>query len=107
MRARPLHEEGVMDWAGITKATRTAFGQGVNEWIIASYVQGGSVRGPDAEVTPGSLKSNVDLEQRMLQALMVGKVPAAVAQALARELGSAWRAWADGFNLKLPGAYPK
>jgi hypothetical protein len=96
-----------MDWVGIAKATRTAFGQGVNDWILASFVQGGSVRGPNAELTPGSLKSNVDIEQRMLQVLTGGKVPAPIAQALAKELGGAWRAWADGFNLNLPGAYPK
>ena len=36
-----------MDWVAITKATRAAFGQSVNDWIIASYVQGGWVRGPE------------------------------------------------------------
>ena len=96
-----------MDWVAITKATRAAFGQSVNDWIIASYVQGGWVRGPNAELTPGSLKSNVDIEQRLAQALTLGRVPAPIAQAIARELGGAWRAWADGFQLSLPGAYPK
>ena len=96
-----------MDWAAITKATRAAFGQSVNDWIIASYVQGGWVRGPNAELTPGSLKSSVDVEQRLAQALTVARVPAPIAQALARELGGAWRAWADGFHLSIAGAYPK
>jgi len=96
-----------MDWVAITKATRAAFGQSVNDWIVASYVEGGWVRGPNAELTPGSLKSSVDIEQRLMQALMVARVPAAIAQTLARELGGAWRAWADGFRLTLPGAYPK
>lgn len=96
-----------MDWAVITKATRAAFAQTVNEWIIASYVQGGWVRGPNAELTPGSLKSSVDIEQRLRHALTASRVPAAVAQALASELGAAWRDWADGFRLNLPGAYPK
>lgn len=95
-----------MDWVAITKATRTAFGQSVNDWIIASYVQGGWVRGPNAELTPGSLKSTVDVEQRLAQALTVARVPAPIAQVLARELGGAWRAWADGFRLTLAGAYP-
>jgi hypothetical protein len=95
-----------MDWVAISKATRAAFGQSVNDWIIGSYVQGGSVRGPNAELTPGSLKSNVDIEQRLIQALTLGRVPAAIAQVLARELAGAWRAWADGFSLSLPGAYP-
>ena len=96
-----------MDWVAITKATRAAFGQSVNEWIIASYVQGGWVRGPNAELTPGSLKSSVDIEQRLGQALAAGQVPAAIARALAKELGDAWRAWADGFRLSMAGAYPK
>jgi hypothetical protein len=103
----PSHEEEGMDWTAIAKATRTAFGQSVNDWILASYVQGGWVRGPNAELTPGSLKSSVDIEQRLTQALTTGKVPAAIARALAKELGSAWRAWADGFRLSLAGAYPK
>ncbi len=95
-----------MDWVAITKATRAAFGQSVNDWIIASYVQGGWVRGPNAELTPGSLKSSVDIEQRMMQALTIERVPAPIAQTLAKELGGAWRAWADGFRLSLAGAYP-
>ena len=96
-----------MDWVAITKATRAAFGQSVNDWIIGSYVQGGSVRGPNAELTAGSLKSSVDIEQRLMQALTIERVPAPIAQTLAKELGGAWRAWAEGFTLSLPGAYPK
>jgi hypothetical protein len=96
-----------MDWVAITKATRAAFGQSVNDWIIASYVEGGWVRGPNAGLTPGSLKSSVDVEQRLMHALAASRVPASIAQAISRELGSAWRAWADGFQLNLAGAYPK
>jgi hypothetical protein len=96
-----------MDWAAIMTATRAAFAHSVNDWIVASYVQGGWVRGPNAEITPGSLKSGVDLEQRLRPALTASGVPSAVAQALASELGAAWREWADGFRLNLPGAYPK
>jgi hypothetical protein len=96
-----------MDWVAISKATRAAFGQSINDWIVASYVQGGWVKGPNAELTPGSLKSSVDVEQRMMQALAVARVPPAVARALASELGGSWRAWAEGFRLTLGGAYPK
>jgi hypothetical protein len=96
-----------MDWPAIAKAARAAFGQSINDWIVASYVQGGTVRGPNAQLTPGSLKSSVDIEPRLLQALTAGRVPAPIAQAIAKELGSAWRAWADGFTLTLAGAYPK
>jgi hypothetical protein len=95
-----------MDWAAISKATRAAFGVSVNDWIVASYVQGGWVRGPNAELTPGSLKSSVDIDQRMMKALADARVPPDVARALAGELGGAWRAWADGFHLAMPGAYP-
>jgi hypothetical protein len=96
-----------MDWTAIATAVRAAFARSVNDWIVASYVQGGRVQGPNAELTPGSLKSSVDIEQRMLQALNASRVPAAAARAFARELGGAWRAWADGFRMTLPGAYPK
>jgi hypothetical protein len=96
-----------MDWVAITKGTRAAFGQSVNDWILAAYVQGGWVRGPNAELTPGSLKSSVDIEQRLVQALAGKQVPPVVRQALARELGSAWRAWADGFQMSMSGAYPR
>jgi hypothetical protein len=102
-----VHQGAAMDWAAIVKATRAAFGQSVNDWIVAWDVQGGWVRGPNAELTPGSLKSSVDVEQTMMQALAAARVPASVAGPLARELGGAWRAWADGFHLSLPGAYPK
>lgn len=96
-----------MDWGAISKATRAAFAKAIDDWIVASRVQGGSVQGPNAELTPGSLGSAVDLERRMLQVLQGERVPAAVARALAQELGGAWRAWADGFRLSLPGAYPR
>ena len=64
-----------MDWFAMTKAARAAFGQSVNDWIVASYVQGGWVRGPDAGLTPGSLKSGVDIEQRLAQTLTSGASP--------------------------------
>jgi hypothetical protein len=96
-----------MDWVAVANAARAAFGQSINDWIVASYVQGGLVRGPNAELTPGSLKSSVDVERRTQQALTLGRVPAPIAQAIARELGGAWRAWADGFTLSVPGAYPR
>jgi hypothetical protein len=96
-----------MDWVAIAKSARTAFGQSVNDWIVASYIKGGWVRGPNAELTPGSLKSGVEIEPRMVQALTVAQVPPAVAQVFARELSGAWREWADGFQMHLPGAYPK
>jgi hypothetical protein len=70
-------------------------------------VKGGWVRGPNAELTPGSLKSGVAIEPRLMQALATSRVPPTVAMALATELAAAWREWADGFRVTLPGAYPK
>jgi hypothetical protein len=96
-----------MDWTAIATAVRAAFARSVNDWIVASYVQGGRVQGPNAELTPGSLKSSVEIESRMVQALAVAGIRSGVAQAFARELGGAWRAWADGFRLTIPGAYPR
>lgn len=96
-----------MDWASVAKTARAAFALAVNEWILGAYVQGGWVRGSHAELTPGSLKSNVDVEARVAHALKAAHIPDALASVLARELGGAWREWADGFRLEMPGAYPK
>lgn len=95
-----------MDWPTIFKSARTAFERGVNDWILRSRVQGGWIQGPNAELTPGSLTSAVDFEAGMRQAMLAAGVPLQVAQILARELWSAWKEWADGFRISLPGAYP-
>ncbi|MCC6727921.1 MAG: hypothetical protein IT208_01125 [Chthonomonadales bacterium] len=96
-----------MDWVGITKTALSAFQKGVNDWIVAARVQGGWVRGPDAALTPGSLKGIPDFEPRVVSAMVMGRIPPAVAQALAHELCGAWTAWADGLTMTLPGAYPR
>ena len=95
-----------MDWVAITKAVREVFARGVNDWIVGARIQGGSVHGPNAVLTPGSLTSATSLEPLLLQGLVGAKVPGALAQLLAKELGGAWNAWAAGFQLSLPGAYP-
>jgi hypothetical protein len=96
-----------MDWVAITKAAREVFARGVNAWIVGARIRGGIVQGPNAELTPGSLTSATSLEPLLLQGLHGAKVPSAVAQLLAKELGGAWNAWAAGFSMSLPGAYPK
>jgi hypothetical protein len=96
-----------MDWVLITKTALMSFQKGVNDWIVASRVQGGWVQGPNAALTPGSLKGVADLEPRVLNGMMAGGVPPAVAKAIAQELCGAWLAWANGFAMNLPGAYPK
>src|SRR5262249_39756937 len=100
------HEETAMDWVAITKAAREVFARGVNDWIVAARIQGGSGHGPNAVLTPGSLTSATSREPMLLQGLVGARVPSPVAQLLARELGGAWNAWAAGFHLSLPGAYP-
>jgi hypothetical protein len=95
-----------MDWAAIARAAREGFQKGVNDWILASRVQGGRIMGPNAELTPGSLVSHVDFEQTIVQSLAAAKAPAPLAQTLARELYSAWKEWSDGLRMILPGAYP-
>jgi hypothetical protein len=96
-----------MDWVLITKTALMSFQKGVNDWIVASRVQGGWVQGPNAALTPGSLKGVADLEPRVLNGMMSGGVPPAVAKAIAQELCGAWLEWANGFAMSLPGAYPK
>ncbi len=96
-----------MDWVGITTTALTTFQKGVNDWIVASRVQGGWVQGPNAALTPGSLMGVADLEIRVLNGMTMGGVPPAVAKALAQELCGAWMEWANGFAMNLPGAYPK
>jgi hypothetical protein len=96
-----------MDWAAIAKAAREGFQKGVNEWILASRVKGGRIQGPNAELTPGSLGSHVDFEPTIVHALNAAFAPPPVARALAKELYGAWKEWSDGFQMSLPGAYPK
>jgi hypothetical protein len=95
-----------MDWVAITKAAREVFARSVNDWIVGARIRGGLVQGPNAELTPGSLGSTTSLELLLSQRLQGAKVPSAVAELLAKELGGAWNAWAAGFSMSLPGAYP-
>lgn len=95
-----------MDWNSIAKLSQEAFRVGVNEWIGKARIQGGTVRGPSAVLTPGSLVSDVNIEQRMLQTLASSQVPRDIAAALAKVLGTAWNEWAAGFQIQIPGAYP-
>ena len=95
-----------MDWYSITKYAQEAFREGVNEWISKARVQGGRVNGPAANLTPGSLISDVNIESKVSQKLIGAKVPSDIALALAKQLGSAWGDWAAGFQMQIPGAYP-
>lgn len=96
-----------MDWSTIVKSARTGFEKGANEWILRSRVKGGAIRGPNAELTPGSLTSDVNFERVILHEMVAAGVPADIGVIFARELWSAWKEWADGFHLTLPGAFPK
>ena len=96
-----------MDWGAIVKASQEAFRVAVNEWINGARVQGGTVRGPSAVLTPGSIVSKVSIESRMLQILEPSRAaPREIFAALAKVLASAWNEWAGGFQIQLPKAYP-
>lgn len=93
-------------WEKITDAARTAFRKGVNDWLEQSRIRGGNVQGPNASLMPGSLMSLHQFEPHLLTAIRTAGADPPVAQSLARELWGAWKAWADGFQIQLPGAFP-
>lgn len=95
-----------MDWNIIVKTAQDAFRDGVNAWIAGARIQGGQINGPNAFLTPGSLMSTGNVEVTVLQKLIGSQVPPEIARAVARELGAAWNAWAAGFQVQLPAAYP-
>jgi hypothetical protein len=95
-----------LDWNSIVRLSQEAFRVGVNEWIGRARIQGGTVRGPSAFLTPGSLVSDTNIEMRMLQILVGSQVPREISAALAKILASAWNEWAAGFQMQLPTAYP-
>jgi hypothetical protein len=88
------------------KLSQEAFRAGVNEWLGRARIQGGTVNGPSAFLTPGSLVSDTNIELRMLQTLAGSQVPQELAAALAKVLAAAWNEWAAGFQMQLPAAYP-
>jgi len=96
-----------LDWNAIAKLSREAFRDAVNDWIGKARIRGGQVKGPDAALTPGSLVSDGNIETMVLEKLIAARAPAEIARALAKELAAAWNAWAAGFQVQLPGAYPK
>lgn len=95
------------NWNEVAKAACEAFRIGVNDWIGKAQIQGGRVNGPNAELTPGSLTSLSNFEPLMVEAMLKARVPAEIARAFAHELCSAWKEWADGFRMLLPGIYPQ
>ncbi|MEX2302218.1 MAG: hypothetical protein WD733_14860 [Bryobacterales bacterium] len=95
------------NWDAIAKAACEAFRGGVNEWIGRAQIQGGRVIGPNAELTPGSLISAVNFEPLMIEAMTKANVPSDIARAFAGELWGAWKEWAEGFRMLLPGMYPQ
>jgi hypothetical protein len=95
-----------MDWNGMAAAAREGFRQAANSWISKAQIQGGQINGPSLQIPPGSLKSLTSMEAELLQALTMAKVSPAVANALASTLAGAWNAWAAGFQMHAPGAYP-
>lgn len=95
-----------MDWNTIVKASQDAFREGVNEWIGKARIRGGQVNGPTANLTPGSLVSDGNIESKVVQKLIGAQVPPEISRALAKELAAAWNDWAAGFQMQIPSAYP-
>ncbi len=95
-----------MDWNSIVKLSQEAFRVGVNEWIGRARIQGGTVSGPSAFLTPGSLVSDTNIEMRVVQILTGSQVPRDISAPLAKVLAAAWNEWAAGFQMQLPAAYP-
>jgi hypothetical protein len=95
-----------MDWDEIVRLAQDAFRIAVNEWLGKARIQGGTVRGPSAVLTPGSLVSETNIEMRMVQILANSRMPQDIATDLARVLANAWNEWAAGFQIHIPNAYP-
>jgi hypothetical protein len=95
-----------MNWDEVITAARESFREGVNEWISQAMILGGKINGPNAEIPSGSLISPVQFEPNIVRALVKAGAPTDVANGLAKELWSAWKAWADGYSAILPGVFP-
>ena len=95
-----------MDWSSAATLSQEAFREAVNEWIGKARVQGGRVQATDAILTPGSLTSDLKLDDAIFQRLARARLPDAVAHSLAATLAGAWNEWAAGFQIRVPGAYP-
>lgn len=95
-----------MDWDEIVRLAQGAFHVAVNEWVGKARIQGGTVRGPSAVLTPGSLASETNIQMRMVQILANSGTPQDIATDLATVLDHAWNEWASGFQIQIPKAYP-
>jgi hypothetical protein len=95
-----------MNWDAILKAARESFRDGVNEWIGKATIQGGKIQGPVAEIPKAGLTSPIQFEPNIVKALSAAGASPAVARGLAKELWSAWKAWADGYTAVMSGAFP-
>jgi hypothetical protein len=95
-----------LDWNSIARLSQEAFRIAVNEWIGRARIQGGTVSGATAILTPGSLTSDVNIETRMVEILAGWRVPPEIAAVVARVLAASWNDWAGGFQIQIPGAYP-
>lgn len=102
----PLPPAQQLSWDSIAVQFREAFRVAVNEWIGRARIQGGTVSGAAAILTPGSVTSDVNIELRMEQILAAWRVPGDISTAGSRVLAGAWNDWASGFQMRIPAAYP-
>ena len=68
-----------MEWNEIVRSVQDAYRVAVNEWIGKARIQGGTVKGPSAVLTPGSLVSETNIEARMVQILTGSRAPRDIA----------------------------
>jgi len=101
---RPVQTE--VDWNSIGALSQEAFRVAVNEWIARATIRGGTIKGPTAVITPGSLASDVNLAGRMTEILAGRRAPPDISIKVANVLAAAWNEWATGFQQQIPGAYP-
>ena len=95
------------EWTDVVAAARKGFGAGVDAWSKETQVIGGTVRGADAFITPGSLRSHRSFERELRATLTAGGASDGVSRAIATELWGAWKAWGDGFQCTLSGSFPE
>ena len=98
----PLPPAQQLSWDSIAVQFREAFRVAVNEWISRARIQGGTVSGAAAILTPGSVTSDVNIELRMEQILAAWRVPGDISTAGSRVLGGAWNVWASAFKCVSP-----
>ncbi len=107
LQSQLSREPQAPDWNAVASASQEAFRIAVNEWIGRARVQGGRVSGATAFLTPGSLVSDINIEARMVEIQSGSQQSSDTATRIANVLAVSWNAWAAGFQMQIPEAYPR